>query len=102
MRRKGEYLISLSNPRSRFLDPTPGDVMLPEPEGGIWAGTDKEYVLSHYASGEDANEVLLELNAYREDIIKGSLEDREVEVSLAAAEIVSITDINPDGTVTSG
>lgn len=55
---------------------------------GLYLGMDKDYVMTYY-SGLADEEVLLELKFKKSDIITGSLDDREPEISVRKAVILS-------------
>lgn len=59
---------------------------------GIYLGMDKDYVMTYY-SGLADEEVLLELKFKKSDIITGSLDDREPEISVRTAKILSFKNI---------
>lgn len=54
---------------------------------GIYIGTDKEYVMTYYSGLADI-ESLLTLEFKKSDIVTGSLDDREVEISVKQAKII--------------
>jgi hypothetical protein len=59
---------------------------------GLYLGMDKDYVMTYY-SGLADEEVLLELKFKKSDIITGSLDDREPEISVRKAIILSYSKI---------
>jgi hypothetical protein len=94
MRREGDDLVSLSDPKLRFRGPRPGDVLLSAPHPGFWVSPIEKYCLTHYASG-GAGEVLLKLSLHDQDIVKGSVWDKEPELSVSAARLMSVIPIPP-------
>ena len=54
---------------------------------GIYMGTNKDYVLNYYSGLADV-ESLLTLEFSKSDIVTGSLDDREVEISVRKAKII--------------
>jgi len=59
---------------------------------GIYLGMDKDYVFNYY-SGLADEEVLLTLKFKKSDIITGSLDDREPELSVRKAIITDFQNI---------
>jgi hypothetical protein len=94
MRTEGDDLVSLSDPKLRFHGSRPGDVLLAAPHPGMWVSPIQKYCYDHYASGGEG-EVILELSVHEQDIVKGSLWDKEPELSVTAARLMSVIPIPP-------
>ena len=62
---------------------------------GIYISPNKDYVIDYY-SGLAENEKLVEFEYDTNDIITGNLEDKEPEISVSKAKIISIEDIDDE------
>lgn len=81
---------------SRLTSGADGRLGFPAREGqvleapaGIWLSLQRDHVLAHYAVHE--HNALLELTFDGDDLLSGSLEDRETELCVRSARIRAIT-----------
>ena len=79
-------IISLADARQRW--PLVIGAMVRPRDPGLFLSPNREYVLRYYASGEDADEVLLTFEFEPADITRGDLRDREPEIAVRQARLV--------------
>lgn len=91
MRFENEILVSGANSRLSF--PSKIGTIVKMGGNGIYMSPNKDYVIDYY-SGLSENEKLIGFEYNTDDIITGNLEDKEPEISVNQAKIISIEDIN--------
>ena len=86
MRVEGGKVVAGADSRQSY--PLRKGYVIAMPGNGIYLSLQKQYVLDYY-SGLADDEVLLTLEFSEKDITTGNLTDRETEVSVKRAKIVS-------------
>lgn len=87
----GGHLVSGADGRLKF-PARAGQVL--EAHAGIWLSLQRDHVLTYYAVHE--RNALLELAFDRDDILSGSLEDRETEICVRSARIQAVSIFTED------
>ena len=93
MRFENKVLVSGANSRLSF--PSEIGAIVKMGGNGIYMSPNKEYVIDYY-SGLAENEKLIGFEYNTDDIITGNLEDKEPEISVNQAKIISIEDIDEE------
>jgi len=93
MRFENEVLVSGANSRLSF--PSKIGTIIKMGGNGIYISPNKNYVIDYY-SGLAENEKLIGFEYNIDDIITGNLEDKEPEISVKQAKIISIEDIDDE------
>ena len=79
-------IVSLADSRQRWSLAI-GSIVRPRAPG-LFLSPDRQYVLDYYASGGDADEVLLTFEFDPADITRGDLRDREPEIAVRQARLI--------------
>ena len=93
MRFENEALVSGANSRLSF--PSKIGTIVKMGGNGIYMSPNKSYVIGYY-SGLAENEKLIGFEYNIDDIITGNLDDKEPEISVNQAKIISIEDIDDE------
>ena len=93
MRFENEVLVSGANSRLSF--PSKIGTIVKMGGNGIYMSPNKSYVIGYY-SGLAENEKLIGFEYNIDDIVTGNLEDKEPEISVNQAKIISIEDIDDE------